>query len=65
MESLEFIREALLLNKLKHLNIIKFHGVVLDNKQDLITNLIFEYMNVGDLLSYLKKQKVNYFINNK
>lgn len=56
----EFIKEALLLNKMKHMNIVKFYGVVFDANQLSIKYLVFEFMNMGDLLKFLKSQKVNF-----
>lgn len=58
-ETVEFIKEALLLNKIKHMNIIKFYGIVYDSSELSIKYLVFEYMNMGDLLKFLKRQKVN------
>ena len=59
METFDYIREALLLNKLDHANIIEFYGIVVDNDGVFVKYLLFEYMNMGDLLGYLKKEKVN------
>ena len=59
METFDYIREALLLNKLDHPNIIEFYGIVFDADGVFIKYLLFEYMNMGDMLGYLKKEKVN------
>ena len=59
METFDYIREALLLNKLDHANIIEFYGIVFDADGVFIKYLLFEYMNMGDMLGYLKKEKVN------
>ena len=58
-ETLDYIREALLLNKLEHANIIEFYGIVVDDGGVLIKYLLFEFMNMGDLLGFLNKEKVN------
>jgi len=50
----------MLLNSLKHLNVIKFYGIVYpDNHETGFKYLMFEYMNMGDLLGFLKNQQVN------
>ena len=54
-ETIEYIKEALILNKLKHVNVIEFYGIVFGNDGIFIKYLLFEYMNMGDLLGYLKK----------
>ncbi|GAB6019021.1 neurotrophic tyrosine kinase, receptor, type 1 [Chamberlinius hualienensis] len=47
----DFEREAELLTNLQHENIIKFYGVCVDKDPML---MIFEYMELGDLNSYLR-----------
>lgn len=56
---MDYIREALLLNKLDHANIIEFYGIVVVDDGVFIKYLLFEFMNMGDLLNFLKKDKVN------
>ena len=52
-ESLEeFVREAKIMLSFDHPNIIKLHGVCM---QDLPYCLIFEYMNRGDLAAFLRE----------
>ena len=59
METVDYIKNALLLNKLEHDNLIGFFGIVFDVDGVFIKYLLFEYMNMGDLLGYLRKEKVN------
>ena len=59
METVDYIKNALLLNKLEHANLIGFIGIVFDVDGVFIKYLLFEYMNMGDLLGYLKKEQVN------
>jgi serine/threonine protein kinase len=51
----DIIREANLLVKCDHLNIVKFHGTCYQN--DIPRYLVMEYMNIGDLRSYLIKNQ--------
>ncbi len=51
----DIIREANLLVKCDHLNIVKFHGTCYQN--DIPKYLVMEYMNIGDLRSYLIKNQ--------
>lgn len=53
-ELLEFLKEAKLMNNLKHKNILEILGVCLDNEPNFI---IMELMKEGDLLSYLRKTR--------
>jgi len=50
----EFLKEAKIMNNLKHKNILKVFGVCLDNEPNFI---IMELMKEGDLLSYLRKTR--------
>ena len=47
---MEFFKEALTVSKLKHENIVKFYGIILDIEDCLI----MEFMGGGELLDYLK-----------
>lgn len=51
----EFLQEALLMKDLRHPNIIHLYGVVIFNYAPFV---VFEYMDSGDLRSYIKKDKV-------
>jgi hypothetical protein len=53
----EFEREAALMAKLLHPHIVRFFGVSRDGDQNLL--LIFEYMNLGDLKTYLRKRGID------
>jgi serine/threonine protein kinase len=46
-------QEAKILNRCKHDNLVKIIGACYRN--DLLHVIVMEYMNSGDLLSYLKK----------
>ena len=48
----ELLKEAIMLQNCNHLNFVKFFGVCLKNQK--IHYLILEYMNKGDLHTYLK-----------
>lgn len=50
----EFLKEAKIMNNLKHKNILRVFGVCLDNEPNFI---IMELMKEGDLLSYLRKTR--------
>jgi len=53
----ELFEEAILLSELNHANLVKLYGICLDENR--IKYLILEYMNMGDLLKYLRtKPKV-------
>ena len=52
----DFIKEAVHMNQFDHPNILKLLGVCFD-KEPLC--LIFEYMDLGDLKSYLRKNAVS------
>lgn len=49
--SQEFKSEALLLSNLDHDNIVKFHGVSVDQNPFM---MVFEYMKFGDLNTFLR-----------
>ena len=49
--SVEFEREAELLSNISHENIVTFHGISIDQQPFL---MIFEYMKLGDLNSFLR-----------
>jgi len=50
----EFLKEAKIMNNLRHKNVLKVFGVCLDNEPNFI---IMELMKGGDLLSYLRKTR--------
>ena len=50
---MEFFKEALTVSKLKHENIVKFYGIILDIEDCLI----MEFMGGGELLDYLKSNE--------
>lgn len=49
--SVEFEREAELLSQIEHENIVKFHGISIEKHPFM---MIFEYMKLGDLNSFLR-----------
>lgn len=55
-EKLDLLKEAISLNTFNHPNLINFYGVLFDpiNEPKYI---ILEYMNMGDLLTYLRKSR--------
>lgn len=53
----DLLTEAILLNNCDHFNLIKIEGVCFKNNK--IDSIIMEYMNSGDLLTYLRESKVN------
>ena len=53
--STEFEREAELLSNLSHDNIVTFHGISIDQHPFM---MIFEYMKLGDLNSFLRSYDV-------
>jgi serine/threonine protein kinase len=64
-ETIEFdindlINEAICLNSINHPNVIKFYGVVYTEMDKKYKYLVFEYMNMGDLLSYLRNISKRY-----
>ncbi|XP_016664767.1 protein sevenless isoform X2 [Acyrthosiphon pisum] len=56
----EFLKEAKIMNNLKHKNILRVFGVCLDNEPNFI---IMELMKEGDLLSYLRKTRPTQILN--
>jgi serine/threonine protein kinase len=54
----DLIREANILYNCNHENIVKLIGIVCYNNS-LLKYLIMEYMNMGDLRSYLIKNRIN------
>jgi serine/threonine protein kinase len=59
-EKLDLFKEAILLNSLNHPNLIQLHGVCCSADNELNPKyLIFEYMNMGDLLGYLRLLKAD------
>jgi serine/threonine protein kinase len=58
IEKLDLIREAVSLNSFTHPNLIQLYGVCLDrNCEGDPKYIILEYMNTGDLLSYLRANR--------
>jgi serine/threonine protein kinase len=58
LEKLDLIREAISLNSFTHPNLIQLHGICLDkNNGNDPKYIILEYMNTGDLLSYLRANR--------
>lgn len=55
----EFAREAELMAKLDHPNIVTFYGVCLDNVDSNLL-LLFEYMDLGDLKHFLATHGPNF-----
>ena len=53
---MDIIRESNILSSCNHENIVKLHGVCNENNT---IYLIMEYMNAGDLRSYLIKSRTN------
>jgi len=53
----DLIREATILSSCNHLNIVKLYGVCYE--KTILKYLIMEYMNMGDLRSYLIKNRTN------
>jgi serine/threonine protein kinase len=50
------MKEALLLNSLNHKNLLKLHGICIDSQKS-IKYIILEYMNMGDLLNFLRMSR--------
>lgn len=64
-EKLDLIKEAISLNSFNHPNLVDFYGILV-NQNNEPTFIILEFMNMGDLLSYLRKSrssKVTIFYN--
>lgn len=55
-EKLDLIKEAISLNSFNHANLINFYGVLV-NENNEPTYIILEYMNMGDLLTFLRKSR--------
>jgi serine/threonine protein kinase len=53
----DLLKEAEILNSCNHINIVKLYGVCYENSQ--LKYLIMEYMNMGDLHSYLTENRLN------
>ena len=54
-----FLEEALVMKGFHHPNILSLHGVVL---KEYVPLVVFEYMDKGDLKSYLVKHKYDQVI---
>lgn len=58
---MDLIREAVFLNSFEHQNLIKFYGFINENNFTDINDflpkyIVLEYMNTGDLLTYLRSR---------
>ena len=53
---MDFLKEAVSLNSINHPNLIHFYGICYETKYDP-KFIILEYMNEGDLLSFLRKKR--------
>jgi serine/threonine protein kinase len=60
----DLIKEANILSDCNHINIVKMYGVCYEN-DEIPKYIIMEYMNNGDLRSYLIKNKSTKVINLK
>lgn len=60
----DLIKEANILSDCNHINIVKMYGVCYEN-DEIPKYIIMEYMNKGDLRSYLIKNKSTKVINLK
>ena len=54
-EKLDLIKEAISLNSFNHPNLIKFHGICIESFNPKF--IVLEYMNLGDLLTYLRQMR--------
>ena len=59
---IDIIKEAIAMSLFKHENLIEFHGVCYEHSQPKY--IILEYMNQGDLLSFLRDENTSKVIIN-
>jgi proto-oncogene tyrosine-protein kinase ROS len=57
-EKKNFLKEAVLLNLISHPNLVHFYGVCFENESENDPKyIILEYINEGDLLTFLRKKR--------
>ena len=61
-EKVKFLREAAIMGQFLHNNVVRLHGVVMEEEKSMI---ILEYMPKGDLREYLLKINLKYVATKK
>lgn len=65
IEKLDLLKEAIALNSFDHPNLIKFYGVCISSElENEIKFILIEYMNNGDLLTYLRSFRASKKVRN-